>query len=424
MSRGIARTWLPAAALALLAAGGLALCSHREPPLERSLAAVHREAFDVRVETVGALDAERAFNVVDPLRGDRGKIVSIIEDGKRVEQGDLIVRFDPTPFEADIQRLTGELRAREAMVEYARQSLEVEKSQVHKTLDNGEFDLKSARQDAERYQAYIDDLQALARKGYDVAGEIAQAKRKEEQLGNLVDKGDMELGRLQREAVYKVAQAAAALAKAESEAATSREALAAAREELARTEVRAPYAGFAVLAEVFQGSTKRRPRPGDTLWQGQAVAYLPDLGAMVVKTQVREEDLYKLRPGEPAIVRVDAYPDARFEGEVTNVGVLALESAGSGAAGKHFQVGVRLRSGDPRLRPGMTARVTILADRVDGALTVPVAALHYEGGEPVCFVFDGDALVRRKVRVGRRGDDLVEILAGLSDGERVSLARP
>ena len=72
----------------------------------------------------------------------------------------------------------------------------------------------------------------------------------------------------------------------------------------------------------------------------------------------------------------------------------------------------------------MTARVAIMADRVKDALVVPVAALHYEDGEPTCFVFDGSGLVPRKVRVGRRGDDVVEIVGGLSEGERVSLARP
>jgi HlyD family secretion protein len=416
--------WLPASALVLLATGGLALCSHRAPPAEHQLATARLGSFEVHVDTVGVLDAARAYHVGSPLRGDRGKVVAIAEDGAQVERGDVILRLDATAFEQEMLRLGGELRGREAMVEYARQNLEMEKSQVHKTLDNGEFDLHAARQEHARFGAYIDDLEALARKGYDVRGEIAQARRRAEQLANQSRKAEAELGRLQREAVHKVAQAAAELHKAESDAATSRAALDAVRDELARTEVRAPAAGFVVLHEIHFGNVKRRARAGDTIWQGQPVLYLPDLSRMVVKTQVREEDLHKLKPGQPATVRVDAYPDARFEAEVSTVGVLAVESPVANHAGKHFQVGITLREGDSRLRPGMTARVSVVADRVEKALVVPVAALHYEGADPVCFVFDGRGLAPRKVRAGRRSDDVVEISTGLSEGERVSLARP
>ena len=196
------------------------------------------------------------------------------------------------------------------------------------------------------------------------------------------------------------------------------------RQDLARTEIRAPTAGFVVLNEVFQGTVKRRPRAGDTVWQGQPLLYLPDLSAMVVKTQVREEDLHKLKPGQLAAVRVEAYPDALFEGEVASVGVLAVENAGAATAGKHFQLAVNLRASDARLRPGMTARVSIVSDRVHGVLVIPVAALYYEGGQPTCYVFDGRAIVARKVSVGRRSEDLLEVTAGLTEGEQVSLAKP
>ena len=418
------RAFASAGALAFLALGGITLCSHRAPPLDRDLVTARKESFEVRVETVGVLDAAHAFQVVSTMRGDRGKIIQVVDDGAAVAAGDVLVRFDATPFETDIQRLTGEARSKEALVEFARQNLEVEKSQVKKTLDNGEYDLLAARQEHGRFQAYIDDLSALARKGYAVEGEIAQAKRKEQQLVTALQKAETELGRLSREAVYSVAKAAAELSKAESELATSRAALATAQQDLAHAEIRAPTAGFVVLHEMYQGIVRRKPRAGDTIWQGQPILYLPDLASMVVKTQVREEDLHKLKPGQLASVRVEAYPDARFEGEVASVGVLAVETPGIASAGKHFQLTVDMRGGDARLRPGMTARVSIVAERVRDALVVPVSALYYEGGQPTCYVFDGNGVLARKVSVGHRSDDLVEITAGLANGERVSLAKP
>jgi HlyD family secretion protein len=418
------RNLVAAASVFALAAVGITTCSYRAPLATPDTVPVERASFEVRVETLGVLDAARSAQISSTVRGDRGKLVYVIDDGASVQAGDVLARFDATPFEADVLRLTGEVRAKEAMVEFARQNLEVEKSQVKKTLDNGEYDLIAARQEHARFLAYIDDLKGLVRKGYTVEGEIAQASRKEEELRTKLNKAETELGRLQKEAMFSVAKAAAELNRAESEVATSRAGLVTATRDLENSVLRAPAPGFVVLNEVFQGTAKRRPRTGDTVWQGQPIMYLPDLSAMVVKTQVREEDLHKLRMGQSATVRVEAYPDAKFEGIVSSVGVLAVENTAQGAAGKHFQLAIQMRSGDARLRPGMTARVTIVADHARGVVAIPVGALHYDGSQPTCYVYDGHSFTPRKVAVGRRGDDLLEITSGLREGERVSLARP
>jgi HlyD family secretion protein len=200
--------------------------------------------------------------------------------------------------------------------------------------------------------------------------------------------------------------------------------LAQAQDQLDKSTVRAPLGGFVVLNEIFQGNQKRKPRAGDTVWQGQAPVYLPDLSSMVVKTQLREEDLQKIKAGLPATVRIDAYPDVQFEGEVGSVGVLALDPAGTSMVGKHFQYTVSLKGSDPRLRPGMTARVSIVASSARDVLTVPLASLFSETAGKVCYVFNGQKFIPRLVRVGRMNEDVAEILEGLKEGERVALVRP
>ena len=411
------------AGAALLATGSAALIQFEVPP-ERHLATVRKGSFEIQLQTVGVLDAARAYQAISALRGDRGKIIQIVEDGAKVEKGDVILRFDPTPFEADILRLSGELKSREAVVEYAQQNLEVEKSQADKVLNHAQFDLTTAKQEHARYLAYVADLEALEKKVHDMRSEIAQAQRKAEQILTQLQKAESDLARLQKEVVFKVAQAMAELNKANSEVATIRTALAQSRDELDKTTVHAPLGGFVVLNEIFQGNVRRKPRAGDTIWQGQATLYLPDLSSIIVKTQLREEDLQKIRTGLAATVRVDAYPDARFEGEVGSVGVLAIDSAGAAMVGKHFQYTVSLKGSDPRLRPGMTARVFIVADSARDVLTVPLAALFNESEGKTCYVYDGQKFVSRVVRVGRTNEDMAEILEGLREGEKVALVRP
>ena len=145
---------------------------------------------------------------------------------------------------------------------------------------------------------------------------------------------------------------------------------------------------------------------------------------MLVKSQLREEDLHKIRIGQPASVRVDAYPDASFQGEVDNIGVLAVESAESGSIGKHFQYTVKLKGTDERLRPGMTARVSIISDQVKDVLRIPVAALFQDDKQRFCHVRVRGRLEAVPVKIGRSNEDWVEIREGLAAGQQVSLVRP
>jgi hypothetical protein len=117
------------------------------------------------------------------------------------------------------------VRAKEAIADFARQSLESRKSQVKKTLDNGEYDLISARQEHGALQRVHRGPEGAREEGLRGRGRSRPGAPQEEQLRTSLQKAETELGRLQREAVYSVAKAAAELNRAESEVATSRAAL-------------------------------------------------------------------------------------------------------------------------------------------------------------------------------------------------------
>src|SRR5687768_9555904 len=87
-----------------------------DAPREASLA--RRADFVMRVDAMGALEAARAVTFTSAMRGDKGKLLQIAEDGARVEKGDLLVAFDSTLLDSELLRLTGELRSREAVTAY------------------------------------------------------------------------------------------------------------------------------------------------------------------------------------------------------------------------------------------------------------------------------------------------------------------
>jgi HlyD family secretion protein len=145
---------------------------------------------------------------------------------------------------------------------------------------------------------------------------------------------------------------------------------------------------------------------------------------MIVKTLVREVDLHKITNGQKASIQVDAYPNLVFTGQVASIGVLASDGGEAGKGEKYFQVVVSIQGENLNLRPGMTARVVIHIDTAQNILAVPAQAVFSEGVNKYCYVCLGKNVKKVKVEIGRQNEDYAEIVAGLKNGDMVSLSKP
>jgi HlyD family secretion protein len=143
---------------------------------------------------------------------------------------------------------------------------------------------------------------------------------------------------------------------------------------------------------------------------------------MVVETRVRETDVHKVERNQNVSVRVEAYPELKLSGKVALIGTLAQEERERRAT-KYFSVKVQLLESEPRLRPGMTARVEIEVEQRRQALYVPLEAVFEREGRPVVFL-PGRKPRPREVVLGPSNADFVVIERGLSRGERVLLRDP
>ncbi len=70
---------------------------------------VQRGDLEVAIHTVGVIDAAQSHMVSSNIRGNKGKIISLVGDGSWVEKGDVLVRLDPSPFEKEVHRLQGKV---------------------------------------------------------------------------------------------------------------------------------------------------------------------------------------------------------------------------------------------------------------------------------------------------------------------------
>ena len=220
-----------------------------------------------------------------------------------------------------------------------------------------------------------------------------------------------------------MAQKQAAISSAESRIVEASAKVALAKEQLARCEVRADVPGILVYKDVFFGSEQRKPQVGDQVWANQPLLILPDISKMVIDTKVRETDIHKVERNQKVTVRVEAYPDLKLTGAVTLVGTLAQEEKERRGV-KFFGVTVQINESEPRLRPGMTARVEIQVEERKDATYLPLEAVFERDGRPLVYVARGRTPRPQEVVLGPSNQDFVVIERGLEPGERVYLRDP
>ena len=168
---------------------------------------------------------------------------------------------------------------------------------------------------------------------------------------------------------------------------------------------RSPVAGTIVEKMAVEGM---RVMAGQTLFR------VTDLSVVWVEADVPEQDMARVRVGQPATVTLDAYPDQALAGRTTYIYPTVAETTRTGKVRFQFPN----RGG--RVRPGMFATVLLTTSEAD-ALLVPVDALLDAGRDQLVFVALGDGRFEpRPVTVGRRTRDDVEILTGIKEGEQVA----
>lgn len=218
-----------------------------------------------------------------------------------------------------------------------------------------------------------------------------------------------------------MAQALAAKQEAEDTEMKESERLEHMKKQLANCKIYAPHSGMVVYKRERRGGTEIEE--GAIVRERQDILTLPDLSKMKVTTQVHEAVLDQIRPGLPASVRIDAFPERSYRGVVDKVGVVPSSSGGwmgSGSA-KTYETIVRLVDEVDQLKPGMTAVVNMHVDRLEGVLAIPVQAVIQANRQTWCYTETRNGVERRDIKIGRSNDKFVHVREGIQVGERVVL---
>lgn len=143
---------------------------------------------------------------------------------------------------------------------------------------------------------------------------------------------------------------------------------------------------------------------------GKQCMQIADLSKMKVTVQVGEKDIAKIAVGQSANVTYPAFPDIMSQGTVTAIASVAnSDSANGGGGSATFNVDILIEAPDARLKPGMTAEVSVVTEQLDDVVMVPTMALMTEDGEHyyvnVATDDEGKQTRRVKVTVVTQNDD-------------------
>lgn len=377
-----------------------------------------QSGFDVVVETytvgkadfvhsiteTGELEAITSVTISAPSIGWRMgslKITKLVEDGKHVEEGEILIEFDKTEVQKNIDDANAELEIakaelRKAMANHQSQIEELmadlEKSKLQHRIS--QLNLESASFEAEIERKQIE---------LDLENAAIDLERAEEKIENQKSVNREEISKLE----LKVRQVQNKLDEAE--------------ETLTILTVTAPSQGIAIIKKNWMSDEKFQV--DDQPWRGMPLIGLPDLSAMKAIVQINEVDIAKIDTTQEAVVRLDAYPDTSFHGRISEIATLARNKE-RGSKVKVFDATILLDGNSKKLIPGMTVSGEIIVERIPDTLFIPLEALFRQESETFVYQKKGSNFIKQNVSPGQENQDYVIITQGLNIGDEVALTNP
>ena len=366
---------------------------------------VKRGEFVDTVQLRGEVKAMRSVTVSAPAEAGELQILKIATSGADVKKGDLIVEFDKSKTEQDTAQDQSALKSAQAAIEQVRAASRLTEEEDITAVTKAQYDVEVAKLDASK-QEIVSKIE-----GAEANLKVASAQQKLHEVEEKLK-----------------ADRAGIRANIDSKMDASRKAafdLKRAESALGTMTLLAPSSGLVNLVSVWHAGGEAPFKPGERVWAGAPIAELPDVSTLRVTARVDEAERGRLAAHQPATVQLDAIPDRQFTGNLEQIGTIATMDFSAGwPIQRNFNLQIALDQKDPRVKPGMTAQITVVVDRIPDAITIPVQASFQKSGQTVAYVVEGSKFREQPIEVSRRSRDRILVSRGLRAGDRVALQDP
>lgn len=399
-----------AVAIAAALAGGAAVVRgvSRSGPKIVPTTRVQRGRVQVTVYTVGELRGTRSVQLAVPPMGGQLQIVKLADTGDALKAGDVVVEFDASEQEFNLEQARFDLALAEQDVVKADAQAAVQAAEDEVALLHARYDVRRAELDVQ-------------------SNELVSAIKAQQNV-IVLDEARQRLAQLEADVKIHRETGRASGAGLNEKRIKAQLSVQVAERNIESLRVRAPFDGFVTVRTNFNafggiGFPGVMPdfRVGDATFAGQPIADLIDASKIEVAAKLQEQDRANVAPGQQVEVAVDAAPDATLRGTVRTVSGVA--SRGLFDAGtRQFDIAFDV-AGNPGVRPGVTAAIAISGQAFDNVLYVPRTAVFDVAGRPTVYVRGGASFDAHEVRV-RAWTDSVAIVENIEPSAEVALVDP
>jgi RND family efflux transporter MFP subunit len=447
------------------------------PP--ESIFAVQHGSFTVTLTENGTLVAKDSQKLSTGTESS-SKLTLLVEEGKTVEQDEVLAKLDTTELETDQQQITLDIVAAEANLSTSKNELEIQKADNEAMIEKSQIALDKATMDLEKYRdgdapgerrkleiaikdaettngrskKKLEDSQLLFKQDYINKAELEQNEIESEKSTVVLEGAQRELAMFEKyklpmdltekEAAVRdgtrersnadlrtqslLRQKEVAVEQNDKRLTRLKERLDRNQKEIEKMTVKAPSPGIVLYGDPERPWDREQIRLGGEVWGSMVLITLPDLRFMQVKLSVHEADVNKVKEGQKCKVTMDTYPGVVLDGEVTKIASIA----GSGNPWdrdpevKKFDVSVTLAdTSSLSLKPGISAKAEIFVDKREDVLYAPLQCVFPRAGKSWVWVVGADGQPQaREVTTGTSNDNFVELVTGVKEGEHVLLYNP
>lgn len=471
------------AALALAAVGAMTLTPAGPDPklADVPLFTVKRGPLTISVSQAGTIRSGQAVTLRSEVEG-RPTILRLVDEGTHVKKGDLLVELDSS----DLQdRKVDEdiiFQNADAAFIQAREDLEITQKQAEADVQSAQVALELAKLDLEKYlkgeyEQQLQDAQSkvtvakgtlqqaierlnwserLAKENYITSTDLQTDRFAKEQaelslasaqtaldllqkytyqrtlteLQSTVREDTFLLDKAKHKGKASIVQAQANLRAKQLARNREKEKLDKLGEQITKCRIVAPVDGMVVYAtsngRSSRGINDQPLAEGVEVREMQDLIRLPTTAQMIADVKIHESLVEKVHVGQQALITTEALPGRTFAAIVHKIALLPdSQNVWLNPDLKVYNTEIEVQGNTDDLRPGMSCRAEVIIAELPSALFVPLQSVIRVGNQPTVYVMPpGGPPVARDVKVGLDNGRMVQITAGLRDGDRVMLDPP
>ncbi len=376
---------------------------------------VKRGNLEMKVYVTGELRASRSeMLLAPPIGGGSLQITHLLHTGAPVKKGELVMEFDPSEQHFKLDQNRSELLQAEQEITKAKADAAVVAASDKVALLKARFDVRRAELDVQKNEL----VSTIDARKNDLA--LEQAKRV--------------FAELEQDVKSRSVSNQATISLAEEKRNKAKLAMDQAQGNIDKMRITSPMDGLVALAKnqgamgdfcCFPGMTMPEYHEGDQVEPGRTVGQVVDPKEMELSAKVGELERNNIKAGQPVEIQLDAFPESKFFGTVktvsdNNASHMFWDDSNSGTK---FEVTITLTTPDARMRPGLTAHVSINGDPRKDVLYVPRQALFLKENKRIAYVHNGTNFEAREVKILAENESRAAI-EGIGVGIEIALIDP